>query len=291
MAEVVPGNGESGHDEGGVESGRAASHGTGGSVRVSLSPAQRSAVAAEAKRRGVPMTVLVRGMIDHFMPAIGVSPEGADPVQLPDVDSPSSAAPPYGRLPDGAGTPQLPGPARTVGPDGPVLPGPLQEVPYVDPLPGVPGGALPVDARSPLGPVPYGAGVDRSLVVPGSTSESGVVVMLPGAGPDGRPRMARIPIASYVSQTTPPSGVFAFLAGAPRFIRYAILLFAVLTVCMTFAYLGSTLVASRYAFTEVETAPGRSTFYRVDRWTGRMVRCSSTVVSASAPASDPPPVC
>ena len=291
MAEVVPGNGESGHDDAGVGSPPVGSPGTGGSIRVSLSPAQRTAIAAEAKRRGVPMTVLVRGMVDHFMPAIGGSLDAGDSSPASAADGAPSADPRYGRLPGGAGTPNLPGTGGPSAPGGVVLAEPVREVPYVDPLPGVPGGALPLDGASPLGPVPHGAGVDRSLVVPGSTAESGVVVMLPGAGPDGRPRMARVPIASYVSETTPPSGLFAFLAAAPRFIRYAILLFAVLTVCMTFAYLGSTLVASRYVFTEVETAPGRSTFYRVDRWTGRMVRCSSTVVSASAPTSTPPPVC
>ena len=291
MAEVVPGNGEPAHDDAGVDSARAASSGTGGSIRVSLSPAQRSAVAAEAKRRGVPMTVLVRGMVDHFMPSIAGPAATVDSACSPVADDPSSGVRPYGRLPGGAGVPDVPGSVPAAGHPGAVLAEPLPDAPYIDPLPGVPGGAVPLDGGSPLGPVPYGAGVDRSLVVPGSTAESGVVVMLPGTGPDGRPRIARIPIASYVSQTTPPSGLFAFFAAAPRFIRYAILLFAVLTVCMTFAYLGSTLVASRYAFTEVETAPGRSVFYRVDRWTGRMVRCSSTVVSASAPSSTPPPVC
>ena len=48
-------------------------------------------------------------------------------------------------------------------------------------------------------------------------------------------------------------------------------------MALGFVYLGSSFVANRYEFREVEIAPGRVIFYRVDRWTGEMERCGSNV--------------
>lgn len=238
------------------------------------------------------MTVLVRGMVEHFMPSLGfrtpsppvVPPNGGPPLEsVPPAADPSAAAPsaaapaaaaPYGAVPGAVGQPAVPTVVPAASPDG--VPGSDAHFapdgaypPNGTAVPGVPGGPLVVDGRVGGHAVMPGSGVDRSMVIGGGVSESGVVVMLPGVGPDGRPRAARIPVALYVSESRPPSSLFSLLATAPAFVRYGLFAFAVLTVCMTFVYLGSTLVTSRYVFSEVETAPGRSTFYRVDRWTGR----------------------
>ena len=265
MSEVVPGNGSVGDGSGVVDPTAdpavASRHGASG-IRVALSPDQRVAVAAEAKRRGVPMTVLVRGMVEHFMPSLGFQPppaNGAPPASAPPSADPSAATPaaaapaataPYGSVPGSVGQPAVPTVVPPVSPDA----APGVETHFApegayrvngDAVPGVPGGPLMIDSRAGAPGVLPGAGVDRSLVMGGGVSESGVVVMLPGVGPDGRPRAARVPVASYVSETRPPSGLFSLLATAPAFVRYGLLAFAVLTVCLTFVYLGSTVVTSR----------------------------------------------
>ena len=166
----------------------------------------------------------------------------------------------------------------------------------VAPLPPVPDPAAPprTAPASPVAPdyaalggAHAGVPAGRSLVVAGQpfVTESGVMVLLP-PGPDGTPRQARVPVASYMSERAPRIGFAAVFAAMPAFMRYFLIAFSVVSVCLGFAYLGSTVVASRYAFSEVEVAPGRSTFYRVDRWTGTMVQCATMVGP-----SDGVPVC
>ena len=119
----------------------------------------------------------------------------------------------------------------------------------------------------------------KSLVLSGGrvAGESGVVVMLPGENPGDPMRAVRIPLASYVTDGRPGVSGGGFFSGIPRFLKYFLILFGVVSVVLGFVYLGSSLVASRYEFREVETAPGRVIFYRVDRWTGEMERCRSGV--------------
>ena len=38
-------------------------------------------------------------------------------------------------------------------------------------------------------------------------------------------------------------------------------------------------MANRDYFQEVQTAPGRSVFYKVDRWTGEMTRCRTDMAA------------
>lgn len=265
-------------------------------IRVALSGRQRSAVEAEAKRRGVPMTVLVRNMVEQFIPGS----EGTEPpLSMPSAPPPANgraAAAPSVQPPPALPAPSLPDAVAGVEADGRYHVDLPDGVGFDPPSPGsveaaaVPPGdgaarTQPVPAAPSPGftPGPGGQSLEgsreTSLVLQGGavTTESGVMVMLPGLDEHGRPRTARLPIASYTSRSKPAMGFAAVFAAMPAPVRYFLVFFAVLSVCLGFAYLGSTVVASRYVFSEVEMAPGRSTFYRVDRWTGEMVRCSTTV--------------
>ena len=120
----------------------------------------------------------------------------------------------------------------------------------------------------------------KSLVVSGGavSAESGVIVMLPGAGPGGTMGAVRVPLASYVKgQHGPPAAAGGFFSGLPGFVKYGMVAFGVLAALLGFVYLGSSFVANRYEFREVEIAPGRVIFYRVDKWTGEMERYQSGV--------------
>ena len=137
-----------------------------------------------------------------------------------------------------------------------------------------PGVTLPGGMRADM----VSDGVDsKSLVVSGGpvATESGVVVMMPGAGPGGTVGAVRIPLASYFKGQYGAPRAGGFFSGLPRFLKYSLIAFAVVSVLLGFIYLGSSFVASRYEFREVEIAPGRVVFYRVDRWTGEMERCQS----------------
>ena len=117
----------------------------------------------------------------------------------------------------------------------------------------------------------------KSLVLSGGpvATESGVVVMLPGERPGDPMRAVRIPLGSYFKGDYGAAGVGGFFSGAPRVLKYLLIGFTVLSVLLGFVYLGSSFVADRYEFREVEIAPGRVIFYRVDSWTGEMERCRS----------------
>ena len=142
-------------------------------------------------------------------------------------------------------------------------------------LEGLPPGVLPAGVHADV--VSEGAD-SKSLVLSGGpvSSESGVVLMLPGERPGDPPRAVRIPLASYVKAQRGAAGG-GFFGGLPRLLKYFLILFGVVSVLLGFVYLGSSFVASRYEFREVEIAPGRVIFYRVDRWTGEMERCRSSL--------------
>ena len=139
-----------------------------------------------------------------------------------------------------------------------------------------PGVSLPGGMRADV--VAEGAD-SKSLVLSGGpvATESGVVVMLPGARPGDPMRAVRIPLGSYVKGDSGAAGAGGFFAGVPRFLKYSLIAFGVFSVLLGFVYLGSSFVASRYEFREVEIAPGRVIFYRVDSWTVEMERCRSGV--------------
>ena len=65
------------------------------------------------------------------------------------------------------------------------------------------------------------------------------------------------------------------LIGDSRLMRAVVVLLMALALALGFAWLGSSVVAGRYEFREMAVAPGRAVYYRVDRWTGRMVRCGT----------------
>ena len=152
---------------------------------------------------------------------------------------------------------------------------PGSHVPVSEALEGLPPGVtLPGGMRADM----VSEGVDsKSLVVSGGpvATESGVLVMMPGAGPGGTVGAVRIPLASYVKGQYGAPRAGGFFSGLPGFLKYSLIAFGVVSVLLGFVYLGSSFVASRYEFREVEIAPGRVVFYRVDRWTGEMERCQS----------------
>ena len=100
--------------------------------------------------------------------------------------------------------------------------------------------------------------------------------MLPGVDEDGRQRMARVPIALCMWRSKPSVGFAAVFAALSATVRYFLIFFAVLSV-----YLASRTWGRRWSPRGTRSrrsiSPGRSTFCRVDRWTGEMVRCSTTV--------------
>ena len=115
--------------------------------------------------------------------------------------------------------------------------------------------------------------------------------MLPDPGAPGGMRAVQVPLASYVQQARgAASGLFGT---GSRFFRVALTGFAVLLIVALFGFLGSSLMANRYQFHEVQTAPGRSQFYRIDRWTGEMTRCQTDYRTFQGPDGEaaPPPVC
>ena len=151
------------------------------------------------------------------------------------------------------------------------------------PLPGGDPGALP-------------PGTSTSLVLSGGNiaSESGIVVMLPDPQAPGGLRAVQVPLASYVKQARGVgSGFFEFIGLGSSAFRAGLMGFVILALILFFGYLGSTLVANRYQFHEVQVAPGRSQFYRIDRWTGEMQRCQTDYRTARSPGAEgaPPPVC
>ena len=101
--------------------------------------------------------------------------------------------------------------------------------------------------------------------------------MMPGAGPGGTMGAVRIPLASYVKGGYGASRAGGFFANLPGSVKYGLIGFGLLLVLLGFVYVGSSFVANRYEFRQVEIAPGRVIFYRVDRWTGEMERCQSNV--------------
>ena len=82
-----------------------------------------------------------------------------------------------------------------------------------------------------------------------------------------------------------------FFSSLPSFLKYGLIAFTVLMVLLTFVYVGSSFVASRYEFREVEIAPGRVIFFRVDTWTGEMERCQSGLRGYRDPSGETGPVC
>ena len=120
------------------------------------------------------------------------------------------------------------------------------------------------DGGSPSSP---GEATSSAMVVAADAfaGDGWVTVLIPGMGP------VRMPAAQAAGLSARMSGSAAALKS--RFVRVALALFLSAAVVLGFLQLGSAVVAGRYEFREVAIAPGRSVFYRVDRWTGEMTRC------------------
>ena len=153
---------------------------------------------------------------------------------------------------------------------------------------------LPMDGEIPCGEIPSGAsvglGVDGNVfggvspsqaLVPAAAAaremaaQPGVWMIVPGAGPDGAMGVVRVPLAGYGES----SGSAGFFARMPAAARYFLIGLGIVVVLCGLAYLGSSAVANRYYFQEVTVAPGRSVFYRVDRWSGEMKRCRTDLAA------------
>ncbi len=88
--------------------------------------------------------------------------------------------------------------------------------------------------------------------------------------------VVRVPLAGYGGSSAGGAG---FLARMPAAVRYFMIGLGIVVVLCGLAYLGSSAVANRYYFQEVSVAPGRSVFYRVDRWAGEMTRCRTDLAA------------
>ena len=118
-------------------------------------------------------------------------------------------------------------------------------------------------------------GASAGLPVVGRLGGPGAVV--PGRGlvvlvPDEQGQFSPVTVSSDLFASAPRS-VFASFFSAPRAFRWAVTVLVALLLLFGAAYASMAVVASRYEFREVAVSPGRSTYYKVDRWTGRMTRC------------------
>ena len=115
--------------------------------------------------------------------------------------------------------------------------------------------------------------LSRAMVLAGQAGSKQMVFVLPGgiAGQPGLPGVPGLPNAQYMVQ--PGGASIGWFGALPFAVRSLIVGLGVMAVLLGFVYLGAQVVASRYYFQEVSVAPGRSVFYKVDRWSGEMTRC------------------
>ena len=153
----------------------------------------------------------------------------------------------------------------------------------VDPSPDLPAAVAGPPLAATVAEDPDGA---RSVVLSGSavSTESGVLMLLPGMGKDGGVGVVRVPIASYMQRGSDSSRLADLARGLSAPVQYLLTGFVALVLVAGIVLAGFQIAAGRYTFEEVQVAPGRSVFYKVDRWTGDMVRCDTTSrVVGSAP--------
>ena len=264
---------------------------------VTLSPEQTAWIESEAVRRSLPKSAVLRELVGaafnapapaaSFPPAGGPVGFGAVPVSgvPPAVPAPvprsyagngaaqsarADKAPPLGVSAAAAASARPPEPAPAEAPaHHPSLVSPYSAAPLSD----APLGRPAADPVSSIVPV---AG-------PGGTAPP-FIVMLPG--PDGALVPCRVPQGSFAAAAAPYAssapGLDSWAAAFKRLhpvVRYGSAAAVVLTFLMLFAALGSSLMSTRYEFRQVSSAPGRSATYKVDRWTGRMVRCRTDASS------------
>ena len=268
-----------------ASSGGTAKPSTKSSVRlgVTLTRAQRAWVKEEAASRGVPQSGVVKELVDRAIAAL--------PLEVPAAAASSgAAAPPAAPL----GVPAVvSGDKVAAAPVGTAAASPAVHAsgparPSIDLPPGVQrtgvagaGSAAAAVQPAPVGAAPAGVPVGAELVdprtqhvfpiedaVPGIAGggDGSAVMLLRRAGDGGAAAVFRAPAAASASFA-------ALLSAAPAFVRYGIGVFVILVVFLGFLYLGSTVLSSRYRFEQVVVAPGRSVFFKVDTWTGRMTRC------------------
>ena len=78
-------------------------------------------------------------------------------------------------------------------------------------------------------------------------------------------------------RTARGGGAVASFYGMSRVTRCLILAGITLVLAGLGLLAGLGVLSSRYEFREVATSPGRSVYYRVDTWTGDMVRCRTDI--------------
>ena len=93
---------------------------------------------------------------------------------------------------------------------------------------------------------------------------------------DEKGRVSPVHVSSDFLQPGSRSLVASFF-DAPRAFRWVVAGLFVLCLLFAAAYVSMAVVSSRYEFREVAVSPGRSVYYKVDRWTGRMTRCRTDV--------------
>ena len=122
-------------------------------------------------------------------------------------------------------------------------------------------------------------GASAGLPVVGGLGGSGGVV--PGRGlvvlvSDENGQFSPVTVSSGLFRPAPRS-VLASFFDAPRAFRWAVAGLVAVSLLFGAVYVSMAVVSSRYQFREVAVSPGRSVYYKVDRWTGRMTRCRTDV--------------
>ena len=251
-------------------------------LAVQLTAEQRRWVDDEAARRGLPKSAIMRDLVAS---AIGGPADIVVPSSVPAGSGASARAPGFPESEDRPGGPAAGGfPASDesrVGSD----PGVDRGRPEYSQLPpGVrsfePGSPVqPASADVPAEVIDDGRAARALALSPGTVRgpETGFFVMIPGVGmvraSPAEPAMPSAPYANPANPATAGGGSWAL----PRWMRVCLTGLCVAAVLLAFGFLASSIVANRYYFAQVETAPGRAVFYKVDRWTGEMVRCRTDI--------------
>lgn len=237
--------------------------------RFSLTSDQMAWLDRESRARGVDRSHLLR---EVFARGVGGSPSNASA----SASASSDASGPEGAVLDS------PDPRIAV----PVGVAPAVAAPSPDPG----GASAPAGAEAVVGSGSNAAGRPPSSSSPAGSPAGGLVAAegtpaVPwlgqlagrGAGESGRNlvvivsdekgRVSPVHVSSDFLQPGSRSLLASFF-DAPRAFRWGVAALLALSLLFTAAYVSMAVVSSRYEFREVAFSPGRSVYYKVDRWTG-----------------------
>ena len=250
-------------------------------LRFSLSQEQLDWLDEESQQRNVDKSTLLSEIFQR----------GSAPALAPVVAAPVVAvAPSFHGVPDVLLTSGR-SPVSVAG----LVPGALPAPPVAvqAPFPELPPVAEAVQPVAPVQVEEPAAAVPASEAGPESTPDSeGLASWIPGlSGRQGAPPAGGLPRGAivlvpgrdgYFAPTRVSPDLFQDGArlsvaqsffGASRLTRWLVAVALALVLLGLGVRTGMGVLSSRYEFREVAVSPGRSMYYRVDTWTGDMVRC------------------